>query len=176
MFIDFDRTLFDTDLLYEWIGENRIEKLMKLTSGELISPDFSQYLYSDTLEFLRWASTTHQLVLLTYTINVTLQDKKISGSGVAQFFDEVIMVTGEDGDFSGKGTAAKNYLLKTGVRGLEHVFLDDSPQNIDEVKQKNPEIRCIRIDRVVHAQGMLHDAFLSPDHVVRDLNELRSIL
>ncbi len=176
LFLDFDRTLFDTDKFYEWIGEDSVERILKLTSGAITPPDFSLFLYADSVEFLRWARTEHQLVLLTYTINTTLQKKKIWGSGIVSLVDEVIMVSGGDVGLSGKGAAVKNYLLHINKLGLEHIFIDDSPQNIDEVKRMNPKIRCIRIDRVANAHGMPYGALLSPDYIVHDLNEFKDIL
>lgn len=176
IFLDFDRTLFDTDKFYEWIGDNRVERLAQLTSGRISAPDFSQFLYGDTEEFLQLIRGTHKLILLTYTINIVLQEMKIQGSGIIKYFDEVIMVSGEDGGLSGKGTATHELLLHLNEPGWEHVFIDDSPKNIDEVKRMNPEISCIRIDRVTHAQGMLHGELLTPDHIIRNLKELDGIL
>lgn len=176
MFLDFDRTLFDTDKFYEWIGENRVLRLTQLTSREIPPPDFSQFLYDDTVAFLQRVRGTHKLILLTYTINIVLQEMKMQGSGILEYFDEVIMVSGENGGLSGKGTAAREFLMRVNEPGWEHVFIDDSPHNIDEIKRMNPEISCIRIDRVTHAQGMLHGELLAPDHIIRNLNELGGVI
>ena len=176
MFLDFDRTLFDTDKFYEWIGGDSVERILKLTSGAITPPDFSLFLYADSIQFLRWVRATHQLVLLTYTVNTTLQKKKIDGSGIVPLLDEVIMVSGGEEGLSGKGVAAKNYLLHINKPEWEHIFIDDSPQNIDEVKQINPKIRCIRIDRVAHTDEILYATLFPPNDVVHGLNELKDIL
>lgn len=176
LFLDFDRTIFDTDALYVWMGSNRFERILALTSGAIAPPDFASYLYPDTVDFLKQVRATHRIVILTYAVNVVLQRKKLRGSGIIPLVDDVIITEGDAENLTGKGKEAKEYLSRIGDPGWEHTFVDDSPQNIDEMKRKNPDIRCIRIDRVPLAQGMLHDALLSPDQVVTDLLELKSIL
>lgn len=176
LFLDFDRTLFDTDQFYDWLGPDRFQRILAITGGTLTPPDFSEYLYDDTLPFLKRMSKTHRVVLLTYAVNTVLQRKKIRGSGILPYLDDVIITQGEVGDKTGKGTAAAEYLDRIGDPGWEHAFVDDAPENIDEVKRVNPEIRCIRIDRVPLAQGILHEGMIEPDHVVANLKELESLL
>lgn len=176
VFLDFDRTIFDTDQLYAWMGPNRFERILGLTSGEIAPPDFASYLYPDTMNFLKRVRLTHRIVILTYAVNVVLQRKKLRGSGIIPLIDDVIITQGGMNNLTGKGEEASKYLLRVGDPGWEHTFVDDSPQNIDEVKRKNPDIRCIRIDRVPLAQGLLHGALVVPDQVVVNLAELESIL
>lgn len=176
LFLDFDRTLFDTDQFYVWLGENRFERILKISSGELAPPNFNEYLYHDTLEFLKVAAKTHRIVLLTYALNTVLQRKKIRGSGIIPLLDDVIITQGDANGKTGKGDAAHNYLARIGDSGWEHAFVDDAPENIDEVKRHNPEIRTIRIDRVPFAQGALHEGLLPPDQIVTNLRELREVL
>ncbi len=176
LFLDFDRTLFDTDQFYDWLGENRFERILKISSGELAPPNFHEYLYEDTVESLKIFSKTHRLVLLTYALNTVLQRKKIRGSGIITLLDDVIITEGDASGKTGKGDAAHEYLLRIGDSGWEHAFVDDAPENIDEVKRRNPEIRTIRIDRVPFAQGAFHDGLLPPDQVVANLHELLEVL
>lgn len=176
LFLDFDRTLFDTDQFYDWLGENRFERILKISSGELAPPDFAEYLYADTLEFLKTAGKTYRLVLLTYALNTVLQRKKVRGSGIIPLLDDVIMTQGNASGQTGKGDAALDYLKRIGDSGWEHAFVDDAPENIDEVKRHSPDIRCIRIDRTPLAQGALHDGLMPPDLVVTSLRELLEVL
>ncbi len=176
LFLDFDRTIFDTDALYVWFDPNRFERILALTSGELAPPDFPSYLYPDTIDFLKRVRATHRIVILTFAVNIVLQRKKLRGSGIISLVDDVIITRGEGEGLTGKGTQASEYLRRIGDPGWEHTFVDDSPQNIDEMKRKNPEIRCIRIDRVPQAQGILHDDLLAPDQIVTNLTELKNIL
>lgn len=175
LFLDFDRTLFDTDRFYEWLGPNRFDRLLEITGGVGVLPDFQTYLYADTIDFLRKSTHTHTLVLLTYAVNTILQEKKVRESGILSFFEDVLMTSGE-GDQTGKGVFARDYIARRGASGWEHLFVDDAPQNIDEVKRMNPPVRCVRIDRLPFAQGMLHDGLLAPDTIVTDLLELEQIL
>lgn len=175
LFLDFDRTLFDTDKFFDWLGPDRFSRILALTSGTLASPDFSSYLYPDTLRFLASAKRTHRLVLLTYTVNIALQKKKVRESGVMSYFDDIIFSRG-DGERSGKGKDAREYLLRIGDAGWEHTFVDDSSENISEVKELNPEIRCVRIDRVPGGGGSLSHGYLPPDLVISSLDELVSVL
>lgn len=176
LFLDFDRTLFDTDKFYDWLGPDRFGRILAITGGTLTPPDFSTYLYEDTVPFLKHMAKTHRIVLLTYAVNTVLQRKKIRGSGIVPLLDDVIITEGEAGNKTGKGVAAAEYLARIGDPGWEHAFVDDAPENIDEVKRLNPEIRCIRIDRVPQAQGIVHEGMLDPDHVVKDLKELEALL
>lgn len=176
LFLDFDRTLFDTDAFYLWLGPNRVERLAQVVSSATPAPDFRTYLYPDTIDFLRTAHKTHRLVLLTYTVNTALQEKKVRESGVLPFFDDVLMAQGEEGNRTGKGTLAHAYVAAKGASGHEHLFVDDTPQNIDEVKRMNPAIRCVRIDRTEGAHGILHNDLLAPDLVVGSLGELQPLL
>ena len=175
LFLDFDRTLFDTDQFYDWLGEERYQRILELTSGQIQSPDFASYLYKDTIHFLKSVRKTYRIVILTYALNTVLQRKKIRGSGIIPLCDDVIITKGGEGDSTGKGVAAKDYIARIGDSGWEHTFVDDSAQNIDEVKRVNPEIRCIRIDRVPPSPAT-HDTYLPPDGVVVNLTLLGELL
>lgn len=170
LFIDFDRTLFDTDQFYEWLGPNRFERILALTSGELSHPNFAEYLYADTINFLTLVRQTHRVVIVTYAMNLALQRKKIRGTNIVSFVDDVI-ITGRN-----KGEEITEYLSRIGDPGWEHTFVDDLPQNIDDVKRLHPEVRCIRIDRVPLAQELKRDDILQEDAIVTNLSDLRTIL
>jgi FMN phosphatase YigB (HAD superfamily) len=176
LFLDFDRTLFDTDQFYDWLGEDRFERILALTGGHIDPPDFAAYLYPDTMHFLKNIRKTYRVVILTYALNTLLQRKKLRGSGIIPFCDDVLIAQGGEGEMTGKGEIAKDYLARVGDSGWEHVFVDDAPMNIDEVKRANPDMRCIRIDRAPLKKGLLHDAHMKPDAIVTNLTELEALL
>lgn len=176
LFLDFDRTLFDTEQFYEWLGDDRFARLLDVTAGKIPPPDFSAMLYSDTLPFLQKAKKTHRLVLLTYAVNTVLQRRKVRGSGLTPFFADIIITS------RGKGLEAKKYLEHTeaneethGAR-WEHVFIDDAPQNIDDMKKVNPGIKSIRIDRTPLSYLEFIGVTEQPDLVVGSLEALMSVL
>ena len=77
LFLDFDRTLFDTTQLLEWLGVDVDKRIGELVEGKIEDPDFASMLYPDTLDFLREARRMYRLVLLTYSITPPFQQKKI---------------------------------------------------------------------------------------------------
>ncbi len=170
LFLDFDHTLFDTEQFYEWLGVDRFEKILGITSGKVTPPDFASYLYPDTLPFLNSARKTHRLVLLTYSINQMLQRRKVRDSGIVPLLDDVII------SHRNKGLEAKEYIVRIGDPGWEHGFVDDAPLNISDMKAENPDIRTFRIDRLGQLpesfEGVVHQA----DVVVKDLDEVLALL
>lgn len=163
LFLDFDRTLFNTDQFYDWLGVDRYSRILDLLAGTIDAPDFSMMVYADVTPFLVKAKKTHRLVLLTYSLNTTLQRRKIRGSGLVSFFDDVIMTQGS------KGIEAKNYLIRTEHAEKGHTFIDDTPKNIDDMKTENPEIRTVRIERVaLTPQELIHHT--KPDLFVSSLS------
>lgn len=176
LFLDFDRTLFDTEQFYNWLGEERFERILALTGGHIDPPDYATYVYPDTVHFLRHMRKTHRIVILTFALNTVLQRKKLRGSGIIPLCDDVLITKGGANNSMGKGEMARDYLLRAGDSGWEHTFVDDSPENIDDVKRINPDIRCIRIDRDPVSEEMIHKDFLKPDAIVTNLNELEALL
>ena len=178
LFLDFDHTLFDTELFYEWLGEDRFEKILGIISGKIDPPDFSSYLYPDTLSFLNTARKTHRLVLLTYSVNQMLQRRKVRDSGIVPLLDDVII------SHRNKGLEAKEYITRIGDSGLsacracgavaggECGFVDDAPLNISDMKAENPDIRTFRIERKPRLEESFVGAPIEADIVVRDLNEV----
>jgi hypothetical protein len=175
LFLDFDRTLFDTAQFYDWLGEDVETALQAFVEGRSAEPDFVSMLYGDTLPFLLRARCTHQLVLLTYTMNTPLQEKKIRGSGVAPYFDRIIMTHGTREGKTGKGKAAKDYLATHQSVG-KNLFIDDALVNIAEVKSMNPELRCVQIVRAVSQADERTCAAPLPDAVVTDLSTVFLLL
>lgn len=166
LFLDFDHTLFDTEQFYDWLGEDRFEKILGITSGKVTPPDFASYLYADTLPFLNAVRKTHRLVLLTYSINQMLQRRKVRDSGIVPLLDDVII------SHRNKGLEAKEYISRIGDPGWEHAFVDDTPINISDMKTENPDIRTFRIERKPLSEEAFVGAPIEADVVVRNLDEV----
>jgi FMN phosphatase YigB (HAD superfamily) len=177
LFLDFDRTLFDTGQFYEWLGEKVDERILELTSGTIAPPDFPAMLYPDTVPFLLEVRKNYHLVLLTYTAHITraLQEKKVFGSGLTAYVDDVLIVSGERGS-GGKAKEVEHLAGESDNVSATHVFVDDRPENISEVKELNPAVLCIRIDRA--GEGAHGDplGLIPPDALVRTLPELLAVL
>ena len=176
LFLDFDRTLFDTDKLYEWLGKERFTRILELTGGVIDPPDYASYLYPDTAPFLKKMRASYRLVLLTFAQNTKLQRMKVRGSGIVPLLDDVIITIGDEQGQTGKGDAIREYQKRTGDSGWEHIFVDDNPDNLREVKIMNPDVRVIRIDRpsVPFTEPITNAT--TPDAVVKNLIELEKLL
>ena len=174
-FIDFDRTLFDTEKFYTWLGEDVYKRIDDIVEGKLPPPHFNTMVYSDVQDFLEYAHTKYHLVLLTflkveYSSNpVLMQQLKINGSGIAKHFDDIIITTKD------KASRAKEYLLTHEQGGVPALFVDDELANISRMKEENPEVTCYLMRRFVRESGSEGISF-APDFVVKDLVELMAQL
>ena len=163
LFLDFDRTLFDTDKFYEWLGEKRFERILSITGGRLPPPDFSSYVFADAISFLKKIKPHYRAVILTYSLNTILQKMKIKGSGLLPYVHDVIVTQ------RGKGEQAKDYLEHIGLLKGHHFFIDDAPINIEEMKQSNLHVTSIRIERTPIAKEDMKGITVAPDAVIKDL-------
>lgn len=170
LFLDFDRTLFDTERFYAWLGGERFSRILALTAGTIDPPDFAKLLYPDSIDFLKKARETHRLVLLSFALNLTLQRKKVRGSGVVSYLDDVIITDDP------KGPVAKEYIARLGDPGWQHAFIDDAPENVSEMKETNPEMNVIRIARTYLTPEDIARGKTPPDHVVKNLAEALLVL
>ncbi|OGZ06027.1 MAG: hypothetical protein A3C93_06325 [Candidatus Lloydbacteria bacterium RIFCSPHIGHO2_02_FULL_54_17] len=176
LFLDFDRTLFDTARLRDWLGEDIMGRIQAIEDGALEFPDLPSLLYPDTVPFLGEAKKTHRLVLLTTTAHRIFQEKKVYGSGIASHLDDILIAKSSEGS-SGKGVAAKEYLGREVRTGDGHLFVDDLPENISEMKMFVPEIRSIQIERdPSRADELLAETLLPPDAKVTHLFALLPLL
>ncbi|MEK7118495.1 MAG: hypothetical protein AAB869_02685, partial [Patescibacteria group bacterium] len=72
LFLDFDQTLFDTEQLRAWLGNDIEARIQAIEQGELELPDMTAMLYDDTLFFLNAARTSYRPVLLTTAFQKSL--------------------------------------------------------------------------------------------------------
>lgn len=141
LFIDFDRTLFDTNQFADWLGEDAEARLTAITKGELTPPDFSTMLYADAIVFLSAVRKNYTLVILTFASLRKVQQLKVEGSGLMGYVDTVIITEGD------KGEEVKNYLLEHKLEGVGHAFVDDKESNIVRMHAANPSVQCFLIER-----------------------------
>ncbi len=175
LLVDFDRTLFDTEKFYTWLGEDVYKRIDEIVEGKLPPPHFNTMVYADVEDFLVFAHAKYHLVLLTflkveYSSNpVLMQQLKINGSGVAKYFDDIIITTKD------KAVRAKEYLTTHGTEGRPVLFIDDELANISRMKEENPEVACYLMRRFVRESGS-EGIIFAPDFVVKDLVELKAQL
>lgn len=141
LFIDFDRTLFDTNQFAEWLGEDAETRLTAIEKGKLTPPDFSTMLYDDAIVFLEAVRKDYTLVILTFATLRSVQERKVKDSGLTKYVDAVIITEGD------KGEEVKKYLAKHKQTGLGHAFVDDKESNIVSMHTANPSVQCFLIER-----------------------------
>ncbi len=154
LFLDFDRTLFNTEQFYDWLGDDVSAQLSALMSGELLAENFSAMLFPEVISFLAIARTHYHLVILTFSTTPELQRIKLRESGILKYVDEVI-ITERD-----KGLEAKEYLSLKHKSALMHYFVDDTESKIHEVYAQNRNITCYLIDRSKSEMTVLDNGVL----------------
>ncbi len=147
IFLDFDRTLFDLDrFMGEYLGYRHEEHVLKFKEFLMSDPlmDISQYLYPDTIPFLKKAGETHTRVLLSRARTFPeYQRKKIIGSRVLEYLDDIV-VTPDDN----KGSYAIPFLSQN----LDDIkdaclFLDDNLDALRSMEVVAPYVKRILVDR-----------------------------
>jgi hypothetical protein len=149
IFLDFDRTLFDLDkFVREYLGYRHEEHTEKFKAFLASDPtaDISGYLYGDTIPFLKKARETHTLVLLSRgRVFPEYQRKKILGSRIAEYIDDIIVTPNDD-----KGLFALPFLppYSTGDDAPKgYAFIDDNIDALRSMQVIAPYVERIYIDR-----------------------------
>jgi hypothetical protein len=149
LFLDFDRTLFDLDrFMGQYLGYRHEEHSVRFQQFLLSNPtmDISPYLYDDSISFMIRARKTHTLVLLSRGRNFPeYQRKKILGSRVAEYLDDIIVTPNDD-----KGLFALPFLPNYMLGGTEpkgYMFIDDNVDALKSMQAIAPYVRRIYIDR-----------------------------
>ena len=91
------------------------------------------FIFPDARLFLiKLKELGHKVYILTYLpkTNQEYQMQKIKGSGIASFFDGIIMTT--------------DYKFNLDINYEKGIFIDDDPRDLNGLLEKNP-IRVIRI-------------------------------
>ncbi len=148
LFLDFDRTLFDLGSFMAYLGYRHEEHMAKFKEFLDSDPtmDISGYLYPDTIPFLIEARKTHTIVLLSRGRNYPeYQRKKILGSRVAEYLDDIIITPNDN-----KGLFAIPFLpnFSTGdVTPKGYAFIDDNIAALRSMETIAPYVNRIYIDR-----------------------------
>ena len=137
IFLDFDRTLFDTEAFYRSLELNHIEGVV---TGQL-GTDFSHFLYNDAISFMCNArKSSYQCHLVTFGRR-SVQECKVKLSGIESYFVHLFYV--EQGS---KASVIKNYLDKE-VSCEKAVFIDDTIEHLEQVRLLLPAVAPVRMAR-----------------------------
>ena len=162
IFLDFDRTLFDTDAFYREL-ERRI-----LSVGffkNVFNLTLSEFLYPDTIDFLK-KNKNHTLILITYG-NKKIQRAKVTRCHITDYFSEVIYTNKLKGEPIKRMLEEQNYTKPI-------VFIDDKLQQLDSVSFLCPGVEVVRIKRP--GQPNSTEERCNNCHEVTNLQELHLLL
>ena len=133
--ISFDKTIYKD-----------IEKLIHNSSN---------YLYSDTISFLKYLNEHNYKVSILTRGNKDYQKEKIVSANIGKYYDKLIVTMRH------KGLLFLNY--------LNGFFIDDNPKEIESLLKRKPK-KIIRIKRINSKYG---DSYLNKDVVtVESLQEI----
>jgi FMN phosphatase YigB (HAD superfamily) len=121
IFLDFDRTMFDTERFYNSLELTYIEGII---AGN-IGADFSRFLYPDVLSFIWNVRAAGFCCHLVTFGRRSVQECKFKLSGLEPYFDQMFYV--EQGS---KAEIIKNY-LDSGVSCEKVVFIDDTLEHLE---------------------------------------------
>jgi hypothetical protein len=137
LFLDLDRTLFDTERFYEAMERSLLLQPLYLAKIARLR----EFLYPDAIPFLQ-AHASDDLVLVTRGIPA-LQRLKAEKSGVLAHIPHALYVA--EGT---KARAIRGHIARNPLRGPAY-FLDDLPEELYAVREELPDIRVVRVRRPV---------------------------
>lgn len=143
--VDFDYTLFDT------------AKLVKTLSGSPERLDYKDFLYTDALELIDYASGLGNLILFSEG-DIDFQKEKIDGTGIGKLFSGGVKVF---------PSYSKMQYLANIAPGKKVILIDDKPEVLD--KGISLGYRVIRVKRGKYSDD---ETKSKPDFVVNDLSEI----
>lgn len=122
------------DLVGHFSKEYDLDEQDVKNKVNLVISDTKEFVYEDTIPFLKKLKENgHNLYILSYCKeSLKYQSAKISGSGIADFFDALYI------------TATPKYELD--IDYSNGIFIDDNPSDLRGLCSKNP-IKVIRIRR-----------------------------
>lgn len=137
IFLDFDRTLFDTERFYNSLELTYIEGII---AGQL-GADFSKFIYPDVLSFIWNAQKAGYTCHLVTFGRRQVQECKFRLSGLEPYFDQTFYV--EQGS---KSDTVKKY-LDSGVSCEKLVFIDDTIEHLEAFSAQFPNGTVLRMAR-----------------------------
>jgi predicted phosphatase len=136
IFLDFDRTLFDTERFYTMTEATYIQSISK---GEIL--DLKSFLYPDVIDFLQWCKGHgHCCYLLTFG-GRSIQESKFLACNISEYFEEMFYV--EQGR---KVDYIKN-AFKSRVSYENIVFIDDTISHLEDFVSEIPNGIALRMCR-----------------------------
>jgi FMN phosphatase YigB (HAD superfamily) len=171
LFLDMDRTMFDTDQLYRFWNidpERRASYIHDTVTGAIPEPDWATMVYPEVKSFLERAREKYHLVLLTRTLDIDFQKMKFQRSGLSKYFDGSLFTTA----LCAKGDLARRYIERYKGDQSKAAFVDDEPMNIDDVKRALPGIFAMHVRRNVDAERNVREEYLRADAEVEDFAEV----
>ncbi len=172
-FVDFDRTLFDTEALYRILRgmgdphESIAEKVQKIEDGIVPTPNMQELFFKDIHQFLKRMTLSHNLVLLTYSTTPRFQKMKIDAVDIAGFFSD-IRITDQP-----KWTVMNEYIGNNNKK--LHMFIDDQEDNIRETLMHIPHMHCFLIDQIGNRVGV-EKKISNETSYIRELEEIFPLL
>ncbi len=137
LFIDFDRTIFDTDSFYNHLEQAVLVDQIKDASDL----NLAAFVYPDTISFIWNARQAGYLPYLITYGDRTVQQTKVRMSGLESLFVNVFYVEqGSKGDFI-------RAFLNSFVSCEDIAFIDDLPEHINGVRTRIPQSKTFLICR-----------------------------
>jgi hypothetical protein len=138
--LDFDRTIFDTERLYEELSKVGARDIAG-TVDSLDLLDVPSLVFADAQRFLITHNKNNIVVLSSCTGEIDTWDheyqlEKIYRSGIKDLVSNIVVVTSE-----------KSQLLVKYKGDEECVFVDDIMGHLLAVKKVVPEVICVLMDR-----------------------------
>ena len=124
--VDFDDTLFDTDSLKKILAQSRQPEEKEL----------KELLFSDAPAFLHYLKTTNQKLILLSFGEFSFQSKKINATGIAKFFDEIIITP------DGKELAVEK-ILKQFDDEKDVWFVNDKIAETKKILEHFPDLKPV---------------------------------
>jgi len=136
--IDFDDTLFDTHALKAILN--------KKSPNELQKNELKELLFFDALSFLQYLKNVNQKLILLSFGEFSFQSKKISATGIAKFFDEII-ITPDSKEL------ALEKILKQFVDEKDVWFINDKIEETKKMLEHFPKLKPLlkKSPRFAHA-------------------------
>lgn len=156
---------FDPKTIIKLLGEIKpFDKIKAKKEISLILDDLKGFVYPDFFDFAK-SFSKNDLILLSFTTTAT-QKTKINNSKIAEFFGNII-ITRRD-----KAEDLESIFKKH--KGEKFFFIDDKTSQVDNIKNKFPEVITMKIKR---PQGVdIMTASRLADYVIKDLYEAKNII
>ena len=110
------------------LSQDVVEKLNKLLDNN--------YLFSDSIDFIKFLKTISTKVILLTAGDLKFQEEKIKRSGIWQMFDEVMILNGHKDD----------YLQHFVDKGDKILFVNDSWRENTALRKRFPDLFIIGTD------------------------------